>query len=280
MNWESHRLLTTVIIIFTIWIFRKLAQFSFQNARKLSREKKRRYVVNLNFATTLLLLLSLVVIWSHQIQSLAISFIAISMAIVLATKELIMCLTGTFYQSMANPFSIGDHILVGDRRGQVIDRGLFSTKVLEIGPGDKTHQFTGRVITIPNSLMLTHEIRNESYFNQFVLHTFMIPLPYYVNSKQVEKILHEISDSMVKKYYPAAKQYIEKLQEKSSLETPTIEATVNIKIASFEEIQFIVRVTIPISEKGRIEQAITKEFLGREKEWHARHPLAPQPKEI
>lgn len=275
MDWQNHRLLMTFIIISVLWVIRKLVQFTLQHSRKMSRERKRRVVVNLNFTTTIVLLIALFFIWSNQIQTLAISFIAFSMAIVLATKELIMCLTGTFYQSIAHPFNIGDHVIVGDKRGQVIDRGLFSTKILEIGPGDKTHQFTGRVITLPNSVLLLHEVRNESYFNQFVLHTFMIPLPYYVDTIQVEKILHQIAEKFVKEYYPTAKSYLNKLQEKSSLETPTIEATVNIKVHSHEEIQFIVRVTIPIAEKGRIEQGIIKEFLGREREWHASHPLSP-----
>lgn len=267
MNWQENRILATIILIFGIWVLRRIIDFALINTKRSSREKKRRISVNINFMSTIVLLLGLFTIWSTQIQTLALSFIAISMAIVLATKELIMCLTGTFYQSIANPFNIGDHVIIDKQRGQVIDRGLFSTKILEIGPSDKTHQFTGRIITIPNSIMLTHEVRNESYFNEFVLHTFMIPTPYNVDTLKVEKLLIEISEKFVSKYYEEATAYLEKLQEKSNLETPHIKANVNVKVAHFEEIQFIVRVTIPISQKGFVEQSITKEFMQKHPEW-------------
>lgn len=267
MDWQNHRIISTLIVVFVLWAFRKFVQFTLFTSKKVSRERKRRFLVNMNFATTILLLVALFMIWSTQIQTLALSFIAISMAIVLATKELIMCLTGTFYQSMSHPFNIGDSIIIGELRGQVIDRGLFSTKILEIGPFDKTHQFTGRIITVPNSVMLQKEIRNESYFNQFVLHTFLIPVPYDVDTNQVESTILKISEKYVSKYYEEAKAYMDKLQEKSSLETPTIEANVNVKVHSFREIQLIVRVTIPIAEKGAVEQSIIKEFMGCSKEW-------------
>jgi small-conductance mechanosensitive channel len=267
MNWQESRILWTIGIVFGLWLLRKLVYFALLGSRKISRDKKRRIVVNLNFMTTIIVIVSLFMIWSTQIQSLALSFIAISMAIVLATKELIMCLTGSFYQSMAHPFNIGDNVIIGRQRGQVIDRGLFSTKILEIGPDDKTHQFTGRIITLPNSVMLNHEIRNESYFNQFVLHTFMIPTPYNVDTLKVEKLLIEIAEKYVSKYYSDASDYLEKLQEKSNLETPNIEANVNVKVAHFEEIQFVVRVTVPLAERGYIEQSITKEFMGKHSEW-------------
>ena len=201
MNYQENRILLTLIFAICTWFLRKTINFILVNIKHSSRERKRRVSVNINFITTIILLTGILIIWSNQIQSLALSFIAISMALVLATKELIMCLTGTFYQSIAHPFNIGDHIIIDKQRGQVIDRGLFSTKVLEIGPSDKTHQFTGRIITIPNSIMLTHEIRNESYFNEFVLHTFIIPTPYHVDTNKVERLLIQISEKYVSEYY-------------------------------------------------------------------------------
>ena len=178
-----------------------------------------------------------------------------------------MCLTGTFYQSVAHPFLIGDHIEVGELRGQVISRGLFSTKVLEIGPGNKTHQFTGRLVTVPNSHFLIQNVRNESYLQKFILHTFVIPTPYHVETNEVVKLLQKISESHVEKYYSDAQSYIERLQQKANLETPKIKARVIIKAHSHEEIHFVIRVAIPFTEKGTIQQAITQEFFSQKSQW-------------
>lgn len=267
MDIYLKKALTTLSLLLGIIFIRLLLNKIFSSLKSLSREKKRKLNVNVNFISTIALIVTIVVIWSSQIQSMAISIIAFAVAGVIATKELIMCLTGTIYQSISHPFYVGDQIEIGEIRGQVIDRGLFSTKVLEIGPGDKTHQFTGRVITVPNSNLLLHNVLNESYFTKFVLHTFIVPLPIHVDGQKVEAALIKIAEKHVSEYYLEAEEYINKLQERSNLETPKIKARINIKIQNHEEIQFIVRVTIPFSEKGRIEQLIIKEFLEHEKSW-------------
>ena len=43
-------------------------------------------------------------------------------------------------------------------RGDVLDIGPLTTAVLEVGPGQSIHQRTGRKITLPNSVFLTHAV--------------------------------------------------------------------------------------------------------------------------
>ena len=57
----------------------------------------------------LLILLGLAMIWAAQIQTLALSMFAVAAAIVVATKELIMCLSGSILRSVTKQYSIGDY---------------------------------------------------------------------------------------------------------------------------------------------------------------------------
>src|SRR5690606_21781606 len=125
-----------------------------------------------------LAILSFMVLWADQIYSLIISITAVAAALAIATKELLLCLGGTFYKASTRPFSIGDRIEVGGTRGDVIDIGLFATQVLQVGPGNLTHQYTGRSVTIPNSVFLTQNIINESYSTDYVLHIFEVPVKF------------------------------------------------------------------------------------------------------
>ena len=95
----------------------------------------------------------LVLIWPEQLRTLALFLVAV--AIVLATKELIRYLTGGFLKMAARSFPIGDRVEVNNLRGDVINQTMLTTTIMEIGPGQLTHQYTGRSIALPSSIFLS-----------------------------------------------------------------------------------------------------------------------------
>ena len=60
-----------------------------------------------------------------------------------------------------------------------------------------------------------------------------------------------------------ASEYLRKVQDKANLETPEIHPRVHVKVQDIKTLNLIVRVTVPAYDKGKIEQAIVKEFLKR-----------------
>ena len=93
----------------------------FRSHPDLSIENKRRSLVVSRNITMLLLLFGLAMIWAAQIQTLALSMFAVAAAIVVATKELIMCLSGSILRSVTKQYSIGDYIEINGLRGRVVD---------------------------------------------------------------------------------------------------------------------------------------------------------------
>ena len=86
-----------------------------------------------------------------------------------------MCLTGGLYRTMTRPFDTGDWIEVGDIRGEVLQEGFMSTILHELSPaGDQSHDYTGHIITMPNAMILSHNIINLNIRKQYVFHTFAI----------------------------------------------------------------------------------------------------------
>lgn len=116
-----------------------------------SQELRRRWILTVRNLTLLLVAIVLILIWAEQLRTLALSLVAVIVAVVLSTKELISCLTGSFLKASGGSFSLGDRIEVNHMRGDVIDQTLMSTTLMEVGPGDTTHQHTGRVLVIPTA---------------------------------------------------------------------------------------------------------------------------------
>lgn len=218
-------------------------------------------MVTLRNVGALVFLFGLAVIWATQLRTMALSIAAIAAAVVLAIRDPLACLGGTFVKTLAQSFSIGDRIEIDGIRGDVIDQTAFNTTVLEIGPGHLTHGYTGRAVSIPNSLFLLKVLVNESYTDHYVLHVFTVPLESDQDWKTAERWLLEASVEVCQPFAELARTHFEQLGRRRGLDTPSTEARVTLTITKPGEIQLIVRVCVPARQKGKVEQAILRKFL-------------------
>lgn len=253
-------------VIVSIILFIALSIFRFFVLRKISQSKKiplndrRQWIVTVKTIFLFLLLIGFVVIWARELQTFAVSLVAVAAAFVLAFKEVIMNMSGYFSRVSAKPFSIGDRIEVGGIRGDVIDQNLFFTKILEIGPGQITNQYTGRSVNVPNSLFLTQSIINESFTEDYTLHVFIVPILIDTKLMEHQKRLLECCQKVCAEYIEQARLVFEQFGRSQAIETPSVEPRVHIKFHDKDTAELIVRVPAKTALKGRIEQEILKEF--------------------
>ena len=125
-------LMSVVMIVAVIAGRSILLSAHFRSHPDLSIENKRRSLVVSRNITILLLLFGLAMIWAAQIQTLALSMFAVAAAIVVATKELIMCLSGSILRSVTKQYSIGDYIEINSLRGRVVDINMLNTLMMQI----------------------------------------------------------------------------------------------------------------------------------------------------
>lgn len=257
------RLIISITILLIVLTLKAIIFRQIRKNRNLHLGKKRRWSINTNTTLTFIFIISLIIVWEAYFKSVAISFLAIAVPLVLATKELLMCISGSFLKLMSGEFSIGDRVEFNGIRGDVIGRSLLTVKILEIGPKDKTHQYTGRSITIPNSLFLSKEVINESYLHDFVLHTFTIPLSIDQDWEEAERVLLDAAAEECSQFYDSAQKYMDRIQSKRNLITPAVKPRVHIRFVDPNEIQLIIRISVPAQEKGKIEQRIVRKYLKR-----------------
>jgi small-conductance mechanosensitive channel len=257
----------TAAIFFMIFITRFVFLQFIRKSKTLGIESKRRLSVNSSSFFSFIFVFACIFIWSNEIQTMALSFVAIGVAVVIATKEMILCFMGGIYKATNNLFHIGDRIEINGTRGNVIGKSMLSTKLLEIGPGQRTHQYTGRSITIPNALFLLHNLVNESFTHDYVLHTFSVPLPYDGDWEKAEELLLIKSNEACSDFIEPASKHMHKLEERENIEAPQVEPIVHINFVDHEHMELIVRITVPASEKGKVEQKIKHAFLTDFKGW-------------
>jgi len=180
---------------------------------------------------------------------------------VIATKELLLNVTGFLFRSSSHFFSIGDRIEIGEIRGDVIDQTIMGVTLLEIGSGMKTHQYTGRAIFIPNSVFLNSPVNNETYMKDYVFHIITIPLKADVGWPKAEKALLMAANKVCGPYFKDAETHMGHLAKKHSLDAPTVAPRVHVQLPEPERINLVLRVPIPGRRRGRIEQRILRQYL-------------------
>lgn len=208
-----------------------------------------------------ILLFGLVIVWAAEIQSFALSVVALSAAFVLATKELILCISGSVLRAGSGAFSVGDRVEIGSIRGDVIDISWLATTLLEVGPG---HQRTGRSITVPNSLLLSGGVVNEMFMDEYVLHVVKVTVEASGPWEKAERALLDAAREACGNYLESARRFMHEQSRRHGLPQHTVEPRVHLALGSDpSHLDLLLRVPAPVRERGRVEQAILRGYLTR-----------------
>jgi len=253
-------IVSTIILIVAVALIRSLtARFIRRNVT--APELRRKWLVNSRNGLLLLLLLGVVLIWGNELRTLALSIVAIAIAFVVATKELILCLTGSLIKSGSSAFNLGDRIQIKDFRGDVIDHSLLATTILEVGPGKSMHQRTGRVIVLPNALFVSEPIVNESFTEKYGFHTFSVPFKREDDWNAARRAFLQAAERHCEPFIEQIRQHMGRVSELKGLGLPPVEPRVTVHVPNATEVHLFVRLPVPAGERSTVEQDILDEVL-------------------
>lgn len=253
-------LISTLILMVAMIAIRSLV-VRFIRRNVSATELRRKWLVNSRNGLLLILLLGLVLIWGNELRTLALSIVAIAIAFVVATKELILCLTGSLIKSSSGAFNLGDRIQIKDYRGDVIDHNLLTTSILEVGPGKSMHQRTGRMITLPNALLVSEPVTRESFTEKFGFHVFSVPFKREEDWPAARQAFLEAARRQCSSYLEQGRKHMERVSSQWGLGLPPVEPRVSIHVPSAGEVHLVIRLPVPAGRRHMIEQAILNEVL-------------------
>jgi small-conductance mechanosensitive channel len=251
----------SAVFITVLMVCRSLMRRAILRRHDLGPEVRRRWVVYLRNAALGVFFLGMIFIWGHEIQTFAVSLVAIAAAIVLATKEMILCMLGSIYRSSSNAFTVGDRVEIGGIRGQVIDMNFVSTTLMESSHALQHQGTVGRSITVPNSLLLNQPVFNESMLGDYVLQTIHIAITRVDDWLKAELVLLEAGQTIAAEYALDLSRHARELERRYALESPMIEPRVRISLDRYEEIGLQLQIAVPLGQRAKIEQRVLRMFL-------------------
>ncbi|GGP24328.1 mechanosensitive ion channel family protein [Silvimonas amylolytica] len=228
---------------------------------KLQPEDKRRLLVYSRNASLILFVLGTVVIWGHEIEAFAVSLVAIAAAIVIGTKEIIMCVLGSIYRTTSRAFEVGDRIEIGQIRGRVIDMNLLNTTLIESSAALPNKGTVGRGVVIPNSMFLSAPVYNETMLGAYVLQSIHIALNRGEDWHLAESALLNAGAAVIEEYAADLAMHVRELERNYAVDTPPTEPRVRISLDDREAVNLHLQLPVPLGQRARIEQRVLREYL-------------------
>ena len=139
-------------------------------------------------------LILVVSIWAGAIQSFGTFLGLVSAGLAIALKDLVVNLAGWGFILWRRPFQLGDRIQIGNHTGDVIDLRIFQFTLMEIGNWVDADQSTGRIIHIPNGMVLSEVLANYTRGFQYIWNEIPVVVTFESDWRKAKAALAEIVD--------------------------------------------------------------------------------------
>ncbi|WP_340317365.1 mechanosensitive ion channel family protein [Rhizorhabdus argentea] len=154
----------------------------------------------ISIAVAALLILGIVSIWFDDPTRLTTAVGLVTAGLAFALQRVITATAGYFVILRGKTFNVGDRIVMGGVRGDVIALSFMQTKIMEMGqppsvdsaqPAMWVHsrQFTGRIVTVSNDKIFDEPVYNYTYHFPYVWEEMRLPISYRDDRAAAEQIL-------------------------------------------------------------------------------------------
>ncbi|EIO3937089.1 mechanosensitive ion channel family protein [Vibrio vulnificus] len=266
----QHKLFFTALIILFIIMIRQLVLSRIRGEAAFITEKQRSWMSRTKNGAFAITSLILFVLWQSEINQFALSVTAIAVAIVVASKEIILCFTGSIQRASSRSFRVGDWIEVGKIAGEVIDHNMMATVIQEIDLHHGQYHYTGKTITLPNSMFFTYPVKNLNFMKRYVYHHFSIVVPDFVNLYPLLADLEIKIEEHCHYFLDVAKRYNTMIEKHAGVDLPGAEPHIHITSAAAGEQVVNFMIFCPTEKAVHLESLIRQDFMSLYEERYTR----------
>jgi small-conductance mechanosensitive channel len=232
VSWENlHKLLLTLGFVASallirhgvLWVLRHLARHHGSDRLWFwSRQST-------SVFAGLLIVLAVISIWFDDPARLATPLGLVSAGVAFALQRAITAGAGYLVILRGKTFRVGDRIVMGGVRGDVIALGFIQTTILEMGeqPTEQkdgpaqwvqARQYTGRVVTVTNDKIFDAPVYNYTREFPFIWDEIHVPVSYKCDRDAAERILLEAAHAETEDVRSTAHQDLDRLRRRYFVE--------------------------------------------------------------
>jgi small-conductance mechanosensitive channel len=199
---NGKKLLFTIAFILAVWILARLARLLVYRLLAGSGRERVRFWARqaIQLSAAVVLLLGIASIWFDDPTRLTTALGLISAGLAFALQKVVSAVAGYVVILRGNTFNVGDRIVMGGVRGDVVALGFIHTTIMEMGQPPpvqtdqpamwvKSRQYTGRLVAVSNSKIFDEPVYNYTREFPYIWEEISLPVPYRADRDKAEQIL-------------------------------------------------------------------------------------------
>ena len=206
------------------------------------------------------LLIALAVVWLSGVANLGVFLGLFGAGLALSLQETALCIVGWLLLVFRRPYDIGDRIEIGGCKGDVIGVGVLQTSLLEVGNWIEAEQSTGRMLIIPNSMLLRGPLQNYSKGFPFVWDEIPVTVTFESDWEAARDLMLEKAEIEAEKIESLVKGQIAVMQSRYAIRYQQLTPIVYTSIAD-NGVKLTLRYLCPVRERRAITHRISQNLL-------------------
>jgi small-conductance mechanosensitive channel len=231
-------LLTLVVILIVVLVSRFLHALVGKAASGVSWPRSRFWArQGVNILVACAATVGIVSIWFDDPTRLTTALGLVSAGLAFALQRVITAVAGYFVILRGRTFNVGDRIVMGGVRGDVIALDFMQTTIMEMGQPPsvqnadpamwvRARQYTGRVVTVSNAQIFDEPVFNYSREFSFLFEEITTPIKYDADRARAEAILLEAARRHTAPLMRMKEEERKELQRRYFLKEPKFEPRV------------------------------------------------------
>jgi small-conductance mechanosensitive channel len=219
----------------------------------------------------LLVITGLVSIWFNNPASLGSAAAFVTAGLAVASQRVITAISGYLIILQGKTFNVGDRIVMGGVRGDVIALSFMQTTIMEMGepPGEQgdapsqwvaSRQYTGRIVTISNANIFDQPVYNYTRDFPYIWEEMRLPIPYNAEHKKAEAAILESVNRHTTTLQELGEDALNALERRYSVKREEFEPRVYWRLTD-NWVEMSVRFVVPDHGIRPIKDAISRDIL-------------------
>ena len=269
-NW--HKLVLTIAFIaiaFAVaWLLRQFLKLFIGSRSGARFQFWAKQGVSLIVAA--ILILGIMSIWFDNPTRLAGVLGLVGAGIAFALQRVITAVAGYFVILRGKTFNVGDRILMGGVRGDVIGLSFMQTRIMEMGqsPREETdkrswvrsRQFTGRIVTVTNDKVFDEPVYNYTHAFAYLWDELSIPVQYSSDYPAAEKCLIAAAARHALSLEKVGREEVRRIEQRFGVDVGDIDPKVFWRITE-DWLELTIRFLGPDHGIREIKDAMTRDII-------------------
>lgn len=258
-----------VFVLLGLVVVFLISSFIKKGVNKSVTDTNSRYRIrkSVNFLSYILTVLVVLLVYGDKLGNVGVALGVAGAGIAFALQEVIVSFAGWLNIVLSGSPNVGDRVMVGNVRGDIVDIGIMTTTIMEMGDWVNGDLYNGRIVRVANSYVFKENIHNYSSEFPFLWDEITIPLRTESDHNLAREVFTKVLTDVCGDYAKASESKWNLLTNKFKVESAQVQPLISLQ---FDEnwltftLRYVVDYKLRRSTKDKIYTRILDEISKHE----------------